>query len=72
MSETSWRSGSRFSGRAKGARPASIGGEPGAVWAPGGKPRIAFAFTIADALITAIDLLADPERLAEVQLVGKA
>ncbi len=61
-----------FSGRAKGARPASIGGEPGAVWAPDGKPRIAFAFTIADALITAIDLLADPERLAEVQLVGKA
>ena len=58
-----------FSGRAKGARPATIGAEPGAVWAPGGKPRIAFAFTIVDGLITAIDLLADPERLASAVIL---
>lgn len=60
-----------FSGRAQTAQPASIDGEPGAVWAPGGKPRIAFAFTIVDGLISAIDLLADPERLAEVELDRK-
>jgi len=36
------------------------------VWAPGGKPRVAFAFTIGAGRIVAIDLLADPGRLAEV------
>jgi RNA polymerase sigma factor (sigma-70 family) len=56
-----------FSGRAQTARPALVDGAPGAVWAPGGRPRVAFAFTVADGRILAIDLLADPERLALVE-----
>src|SRR5262245_32345594 len=32
-----------FAGRARVARPALIDGVPGAVWAPGGRPRVAFA-----------------------------
>ena len=45
---------------AKGARMALINGIPGAVWAPGGKPRVVFGFTFVDGKITAIDTLADP------------
>jgi RNA polymerase sigma factor (sigma-70 family) len=56
-----------FSGRAQTARPALVDGAPGAVWAPGGRPRVAFGFTVADGRILAIDLLADPERLALVE-----
>jgi RNA polymerase sigma factor (sigma-70 family) len=55
-----------FSGRAQTARPALVEGAPGAVWAPGGRPRVAFGFTVTDGRIVAIDLLADPERLARV------
>jgi RNA polymerase sigma factor (sigma-70 family) len=57
-----------FSGRARTARPALVDGAAGALWAPGGRPRVAFAFTIADGRIVAIDLLADPDRLARVTL----
>jgi hypothetical protein len=35
----------------------------GAVWAPGGRARVVFGFTIADGKILAIDLTADSERL---------
>src|SRR5687767_4725890 len=52
-----------FSGRARFARPALVDGAAGAVWAPGGRPRVVFAFTIAGGRITRIDLVADPERL---------
>ena len=57
-----------FSGRARAARPALVDGAPGAVWAPGGRPRVVFGFTIADGRIVAIDLLADPERLDALEL----
>ena len=46
--------------RAKGARMALVNGIPGAVWAPGGTPRVVFSFTIVDGKITAIDTLAEP------------
>jgi RNA polymerase sigma factor (sigma-70 family) len=52
-----------FVGRARAARAALVDGAPAAVWAPGGQPRVVFAFTITDGKIVAIDLLADPERL---------
>ncbi len=52
-----------FSGRARFARPALVDGAAGAVWAPGGRPRVVFAFTIAGGRITGIELVADPERL---------
>jgi RNA polymerase sigma factor (sigma-70 family) len=58
-----------FSGRARGARPALIDGAAGAVWAPGGQPRVVFDFTVAGGRITDIELLADPEHLALMELV---
>jgi RNA polymerase sigma-70 factor, ECF subfamily len=57
-----------FSGRARVARPALINGAPGAVWAPGGKPRVVFAFTFDGGRIVGIDLLAEPERIAQLDL----
>jgi RNA polymerase sigma factor (sigma-70 family) len=57
-----------FSGRARFARPALVDGAAGAVWAPGGRPRIVFGFTITDGRIVEIELLADPERLRRLDL----
>jgi RNA polymerase sigma factor (sigma-70 family) len=57
-----------FAGRARAAQPARIDGEPGLVWSQGGRPRVVFAFTITDGKIVAIDLLADPDRLARMGL----
>src|SRR5213593_1837753 len=34
-----------FSGRARAAQPALVNGAAGAVWAPGGRPRVVFGFT---------------------------
>jgi RNA polymerase sigma factor (sigma-70 family) len=59
-----------FKGRARTAQRALVNGAPGAVWAPGGQPRVAFAFTITHGKIVAIDLLAEPEVLAQVVLAG--
>jgi hypothetical protein len=39
------------------------------VWAQGGQPRVLFNFTIPDGKIVAIDLLADPERLGQLDWV---
>ncbi|MGH2717848.1 MAG: sigma-70 family RNA polymerase sigma factor [Actinomycetota bacterium] len=41
-----------FCGSAQTAVPATIDGLPGAVWMYGGKPRVAFVFTVADGRIT--------------------
>jgi ketosteroid isomerase-like protein len=59
---------STFAGRARAARPAQVDGAAGLVWAPGGRPRMAFAFTVADGRITELRVLADPERLRRVEL----
>ena len=58
-----------FANYASGAPPALINGLAGAVWAPGGRPRVAFVFTVADGTITAIHRVAIPERLAELNVV---
>src|SRR3989475_8433595 len=52
-----------FAGRAKEAQPALIDGAAGLVWAPGGRPRVVFGFTIEQGKIVAIDMIADRERL---------
>jgi RNA polymerase sigma-70 factor (ECF subfamily) len=52
-----------FAGRARVAQPALVDGAPGAVWAPGGQPRVVFAFTIVGGKIVAIEILADRARL---------
>lgn len=57
-----------FSGRARDARPVLVNGVPGLVWAPGGRPRVGFAFTVARGKIVGIELFADPERLAQIDM----
>jgi len=46
-----------------------VNGSVGAVWAQGGRPRVVFAFTITGARIVAIDLVADSERLRQLDLM---
>jgi len=58
-----------FAGRAEAARLALVDGVPGAVWAPGGRPKVVFAFTISDGKITGIALDADPDRLRDLDIV---
>jgi len=60
----------RFCRRAHGAVPALVNGEAAVAWAPDGKVRVLFTFTTAGAKITAIDLIADPERLLELDLIA--
>jgi len=57
-----------FSGRVRLARPALVNGAAGAVWAPGGRPRIVFGFTVRGGKIVEIDILADPARLSRLDL----
>jgi len=57
-----------FAGRARVARPALIDGAVGLVWAPGGRPRVVFGLTITGGRIVEIDLIADPDRLRELDL----
>ena len=50
------------------AQLALINGAPGSVWAPGGRPRAAFAFTIAHGKVVALEMVVDPERLRQLDL----
>jgi RNA polymerase sigma-70 factor (ECF subfamily) len=61
-----------FLGRAQEARPALLDGLVGAVYAPGGTTRTAFAFTVSGGRVTAIEVIADPARVGEleVELLG--
>lgn len=58
-----------FSGRARTATLALIDGLAGAVWAPGGKPRVVFGFTVEAGRIVEIELLADPDLLSRLDLL---
>ena len=53
----------QFAGRARDAQPALVNGAVWLVWAPGGQPRVVFAFTIKDGKIAVIEMLGDPARL---------
>jgi RNA polymerase sigma-70 factor (ECF subfamily) len=57
-----------FLGRAVGARPAVINGVAGAAWAPGGRIRAVISFTVVDGKVAAIDLVADRERLDQLDV----
>jgi RNA polymerase sigma-70 factor (ECF subfamily) len=59
---------SRFSGQAEAAQPALIDGAPGGVWYAGGRPVVAFGFTIRDGKVAEIELIADAERLSGLQI----
>jgi RNA polymerase sigma-70 factor (ECF subfamily) len=58
----------QFIGRAHAARLALIDGSVGAVWGQGGQPRVVFSFTITDGKISAIEIIADPERLRQLDV----
>ncbi len=58
----------QFVGRAQDAQPALVNGAVGLVWAPGGQPRVVFSFTITRGKIVAIDMLADPARILQLDL----
>ena len=47
---------------------ALVNGAVGLVWAPRGRPRVVFSFTIMGGKIVAIDLVADPARLRQLDL----
>jgi RNA polymerase sigma-70 factor, ECF subfamily len=57
-----------FLGRAQTAKAALIDGGIGAVVAPGGKLLLTLSVTVVDGRIVAIDAVADPERLARLEL----
>jgi RNA polymerase sigma-70 factor (ECF subfamily) len=70
---TSERRGARavaqqFAGQAQAARLALIDGLPGAVWAPGARPVVAFVFTVRDGRVAEIRLVADPRRLRQLKI----
>lgn len=58
----------QFSGQAQAAQLALIDGVPGAVWAPGGTPRVVFGFTIRNGKVVEIELAADTERLNQLNI----
>jgi RNA polymerase sigma-70 factor, ECF subfamily len=57
-----------FSGRARAARPALVEGTPGLVWMQQGRAHMVFGFTIENGKVVKIDLIADPERIGELDL----
>jgi RNA polymerase sigma factor (sigma-70 family) len=57
-----------FSGRATAAQPALIDGAVGVVWAVGGRPKVAWDFTIRRGKIVHIDMLAAPDSLDNLDL----
>jgi RNA polymerase sigma-70 factor (ECF subfamily) len=58
----------RFSGGAKAARTALLDGRAGLVWAQGGRPKVAFEFTVSAGLVTRIDMIGDEEVLDEMDI----
>jgi RNA polymerase sigma factor (sigma-70 family) len=58
-----------FSGRAVAARAALIDEDPGLIWAQGGQTRVVFDFVFDDDVITAIDMVAAPEDIADFDIV---
>ena len=58
----------QFMGRAHAARLALIDGAVGAVWGQSGQPRAVFSFTVAGGKIAAIEIIADPERLGQLDV----
>ena len=58
-----------FAGRAAAAQPALIDGTPGAVWAPEGRARSAFRMSWRQGTIVEIEIVADPRRLRDLEIV---
>ena len=60
----------RFCRRARDAVPALLNGAAAVAWMPDGELRVVFKFTAAGARITAIDLIADPDGLRQLDLIA--
>lgn len=58
-----------FSRRARGATPALLDGAAALVWIVDGELRVVYRFTTSAEAITGVDLIADPARLRELDLV---
>jgi len=58
-----------FSGGARVAQLALVNGAAGVVWAPAGRPRVVFGFTLAGGKIVEIHMVAKPARLSQLDLV---
>ena len=58
----------RFSGGARGARTAFLDGLAGLVWAQGGKPKVAFDFTVIEGKVMRIDMIGDEAVLSEMNI----
>ncbi|MNJ91260.1 ECF RNA polymerase sigma factor SigJ [compost metagenome] len=57
-----------FKGKASAAQLASINGAAGATWAPGGKPVVAFTFSVSEGKISSIDITMDKEALEKFDI----
>jgi RNA polymerase sigma-70 factor (ECF subfamily) len=57
-----------FSGRARAAQPALVNESLAVVWAPAGRPRAVIGLTIVRGKIAAVDVIADPDRLRELDV----
>jgi RNA polymerase sigma factor (sigma-70 family) len=57
-----------FRGRARAAQQALVDGAAAAVWAPGGDPRAVFGFVIANGKIVEMEVVADPARIADLDV----
>lgn len=62
------RERSPFSRMARAVQPALVNGSAGLVFAPGGRLSRALSFTIANGTITQVEIIADPERLKQLEL----
>jgi RNA polymerase sigma-70 factor (ECF subfamily) len=54
---------------ARGAAPVTIDGELGAAWIHGGEAKVAFVFHVEAGLVREVELIADPEVLATMDIV---
>ena len=57
-----------LSGRATAAKLALIDSTPGAVWAPGGRPRAVFAFHVVGNTIAEIEIVTEPAVVAALRV----
>jgi RNA polymerase sigma-70 factor (ECF subfamily) len=57
-----------FAGRAQAARLALVDGVVGAAWVHAGQTRVVFAFTVRDDRVAEMELIADPERIAQLDV----
>jgi RNA polymerase sigma factor (sigma-70 family) len=60
-----------FSGHPMATRPALSDGAAGLIWAQGGVTRVVFSFTITGGTVSAMELIADPGRISELEVIPR-